>query len=244
SMAQDVNGHVWIAGLHGGLARAVPSADGFRLRPVQGADPVLATAYAIPREGGGVWVGTRHGLCEVDPVRGFLRTITTRQGLPSLNVRPLLVDRSGNLWVAFPREGIARLAARGLGSFGRADGLEQPRIGTLLKTHSGDLVAVGGDTVLYRRERERFVPIHPSLPRGIVDPGWGWRRWVLEGRRGDWWIPTGDGIVRYSGLKRVDDLARARPVAVYTVGNGLPSNHVFRLFEDSLGDIWISVLGN
>ncbi len=65
---------------------------------------------------------------------------------------------------------------------------------------------------------------------------------MLRYREGEWWIPTEAGIYRFARPAKLADLATAIPKAHYTMKEGLASNGVFRLFEDSRGDIWISLL--
>ena len=49
------------------------------------------------------------------------------------------------------------------------------------------------------------------------------------------------GVFRFAPPGRITDLAHAHPKAIYTTRQGLPSNVVLRLFEDSRGDVWIGV---
>jgi signal transduction histidine kinase/streptogramin lyase len=64
----------------------------------------------------------------------------------------------------------------------------------------------------------------------------------LRDHRGEWWIGTARGLYRFPALP-LEQLADARPLAVYDVDDGLPSNLIGRLFEDRRGDIWISSRG-
>jgi signal transduction histidine kinase/sugar lactone lactonase YvrE len=57
-------------------------------------------------------------------------------------------------------------------------------------------------------------------------------------------MPTGEGLIRYPKLTSLEQITSAAPKAIYTTRNGLPANDVFRLFEDTHGDIWISTIGN
>src|SRR4029453_13256664 len=70
--------------------------------------------------------------------------------------------------------------------------------------------------------------------------GWGWNQSGLQDQAGEWWLPTGAGLYRFPCVKRLTQLARTPPKAVYTTHDGLPSNDIFRLYQDSRGDIWIS----
>jgi signal transduction histidine kinase/streptogramin lyase len=57
---------------------------------------------------------------------------------------------------------------------------------------------------------------------------------------GEWWFLTRRGLYRFARLPRLEDLARAKPI-LYTNLDGLPGTWVYCMFEDSRGDLWISV---
>jgi streptogramin lyase len=82
----------------------------------------------------------------------------------------------------------------------------------------------------------------PNLPPK-TQLTWGWNQLILKDQAGDWWIPTAQGIYRFSGMKSFSELATAKPRA-YSVKDGMGDNQVFRLFEDARGDLWFSTLGN
>src|SRR5262249_16003719 len=86
------------------------------------------------------------------------------------------------------------------------------------------------------------VPLH--LPSGVSSWGWGWYQVMFQDSAGEWWLTSDQGLVRYPRLARLEQLGRARPKAIYKEGDGLPTAYIFREFEDSGGDIWISTVGN
>ncbi len=57
-------------------------------------------------------------------------------------------------------------------------------------------------------------------------------------------MSTGQGLVRYPKLTRREQLTHARPKAIYTTRDGLMGDLIFRIFEDSRGDIWISTIND
>src|SRR5260370_11770534 len=72
--------------------------------------------------------------------------------------------------------------------------------------------------------------------------GWGWNQITFQDHTGEWWVPTGSGLCRFPRVMSVEQLAHTLPKAVYNQQRGeLPGNDVFRLFEDSRGDVWISI---
>src|SRR5262249_21385037 len=82
------------------------------------------------------------------------------------------------------------------------------------------------------------------FPRKITYFGWGWNQLTLQDHAGDWWIPTGQGLCRFAKAARAQDLRGARPTKVYTTRDGLIGDNIFRLFEDSRGDVWIGTVGS
>jgi len=247
SIAEDEAGRVWVgtrAGLF--LARRVQTPHGSaeeRLVPFPERAPLRAYGLSLlPRVGGGCWAAGDNGLAEIDPRAGILRTITRREGLGATYVGLILRERTGSLWLLLADRGVSRLAREGFTSFANADGLGELRIGSLFADRSGALVVAGSGLWLSRFDGNRFVSVRPALPPDLLNLGWGWYQAVLQDRVGDWWVPTGEGILRFSGIRRFEDLATTPPRRRYTKADGLPSLDVFRLFEDSRGDIWISTL--
>ena len=58
-------------------------------------------------------------------------------------------------------------------------------------------------------------------------------------------MPTGYGLCRFPRVARVEQLTHTPPKILYTHQRGeLPGDDVFHLFEDSRGDVWISIAGN
>jgi len=79
------------------------------------------------------------------------------------------------------------------------------------------------------------------VPAGVV-PTWGWNQLFVQDRSQQRWVPTTSGLFQFPPVHALDELARARPAKAYTSQNGLSGNEPFRLYEDSRGDIWISII--
>jgi signal transduction histidine kinase/streptogramin lyase len=92
------------------------------------------------------------------------------------------------------------------------------------------------------RHGEHFVAVRPSVPGTTHATAWGWHQTVLQDHTGEWWIATGEGLARFP-KGTVDQLAAARPLALYTTRDGLRTNDVFRIFEDHRGGIWVACIG-
>lgn len=253
SLLADGEGGMWVGTRDGGLARL--TLDPISHRPV--VSRVYTTDDGLPTNwinrifqtsDGGLWAGSNAGLLRLLPTAddtGYrVRTYGVTQGLPYREVLDVTEDRNGSLWVGTLQGGAARISIGGFTIFDAADGLQWTT--SLLETRAGDVVAVGGATPsqwsLNRFTGERFVAIQNSA---VEDhPTWGWNQTVVVDRAGDWWVATRAGLFRFSGVHTVDDLADASPTAIYTTRHGLAADVVLCLFEDSRGDVWISVVGH
>src|SRR5262249_46624946 len=104
----------------------------------------------------------------------------------------------------------------------------------------------------------KFKAIRPAYPSDVSGWGWGWKQTVLQTRSGEWWMAAGmsseymrrfkemplDGplVVRYPKVRKLEDLERVKPKAVYRPRDGLFGYNTFRLYQDHNGDVWIVTL--
>ncbi len=91
---------------------------------------------------------------------------------------------------------------------------------------------------------QRFIADLPKLPKNIAYPGEGWHQIGFQDRTGKWWLPTLNGLCRFPVTRDSARLAATRPEAIFTVADGMNGDEVFRLFEDSRGDVWISTMND
>ncbi|HJQ23065.1 MAG TPA: two-component regulator propeller domain-containing protein [Blastocatellia bacterium] len=249
SLLEDHEGRIWVgAGAaiyqlvadpqpgHNIVERVYTPKDGLTLT---GADVLFQSAD------GRLWAGGDGGLSVLSPAAQSgppLRTYTTSNGLSDHSITAVAEDRDGNIWLGTESGGAMKMTGDGLTSYGEADGLKISRIASLIETADGRLCVISSGGILHPFDGRRFTPIEIPLPAGWGYWGWGWSQTTFQDHLGEWWVATGHGLLRYSKMPP-EDLPRARPKAIYTTANGLPTPDVFRLFEDSRGDIWISTLG-
>ena len=79
-----------------------------------------------------------------------------------------------------------------------------------------------------------------TCPSRLSGPGWGWNQITFQDHTGEWWVTTGQGLVRFPKVDRIEQLAHTPPKAVYHTLGDMVVDEVFRLYEDRRGDIWIS----
>ncbi len=143
-------------------------------------------------------------------------------------------DRDGNLWLATSC-GVLCIDRYGFTGYTQSDGLTQPFVNSIFESRAGDLIVTTNDSErrIYRFEGVTFSSVTPrNLP--VSYPGWGWGQTVLQDHEGAWWVPIGLGLYRYPAAERPDAVLRARPEPVFA------GREVFRVFEDSRGDVWFS----
>ncbi|HEV2881658.1 MAG TPA: two-component regulator propeller domain-containing protein [Pyrinomonadaceae bacterium] len=183
---------------------------------------------------GRIWLGTARGLSLFAPSQGF-SNYTTAHGLSDDNIRALAGDRAGNLWIGTETGGAIKLARHGLVTYREAEGLGGRYILDILESRTGTICAVSFNGFISYFDGQKFNAVRPNVPAEVTR-----LTGVVEDHAGDWWVGTNRGLYRFSGIRHVSELARARP-SVYTSKNGLTSDYVRRVFEDSRGDIWIGM---
>jgi signal transduction histidine kinase/ligand-binding sensor domain-containing protein len=184
---------------------------------------------------GVLWIGTMGGLARWHAGR------FSTSGLPAQPINDVAGDRHGNVWIAVIAGGVQRLSATGLTTFTTADGLSSPYVRGFLEARDGRLAVVARrDPSLSFFDGERFTRVSPRLPPGAAVAGAEQHVAFLRDHESDWWISTGSGLARYTGLRRGEELADRLPSALYTIRDGLAGTDIWRLFEDSRGDVWMS----
>lgn len=168
---------------------------------------------------------------------------SVNEGLPSPNVVLLAEDRQGNVWGSTDGAGIFRVSETGFKLYTREDGLGLARIASIFEDVRGDLCVIAPEFPNLRvQDGPRFQTVAYWHPAKGFDPGWGWNQFGLQARDGEWWFPTGSGLFRFAKADRPKELQGRRPLAIYNQQSHLKGLQIFRVFEDSHRDIWISTL--
>ena len=249
TLLQDRDGHVWV-----GTPAGLVEVNGSRGQPL--AEHVYSTKDGLPSNwieeiyqtaDGKFWLSTDVGLSEFDPSAkkdSYFKNYSTANGLSSNYVTAIAEDRDRNLWLGTDSGGAMKIARTGFTNFTEADGLGSAGVDAVFENRSGELFAISSfhKHFINQFDGRRFKAVWPDVPAQIKNPGWGSNQVTFEDHTGQWWIPTGDGLCRFPAVKRMEDLAYTRPIAIYSTRNGLPYDDVFRLYEDSRGDVWISTL--
>jgi signal transduction histidine kinase/streptogramin lyase len=149
---------------------------------------------------------------------------------------PIAEDLHGNLWIA-GRTGAFKLLLGGFSTFGERDGIAPALVHSIFEDPFGQVVVATGRWSLHRFDGSRFHTTRLQLPSDIVAT-WA-SQVVFVDSVSRWWALTTTGLFRFPAAQHVERLIGAGPVRRYTTQDGLATDSIVRLFEDSRGDIWI-----
>jgi len=162
-------------------------------------------------------------------------------GLVSDHLGPVLVDESGNVWIGTQSHGLMRVNSTGFTTYTQEDGLVNYKTASVTLGPSGEVVVVGYPpaSAIHIRRGDGFLPLTIPLPEEARRTGWGLNHVTFFDHDGKLWVPTRKGLFRFPRLGDLRDLPSSQYERRY-----LPDDEIYRLFEDSRGDIWMGVLGD
>ena len=199
----------------------------------------------ISPDGREVWVGTRFaGLFRFDRDGRQLGRWSTAEGLPHVNVRDLVFDRQGRLWIT-TLEGLARLESLDkplrVWTYGAGLGgsLASDRLQSLLVDRDG-LVWVGtwlNGVSIFAPQTEVFQEVQVRARDAGGGKGLAVGSFLVD-PDGSMWMSAAEGL----GLVHYD--FRRGVLAQYPPDPGnpraLPSNIILDIRRDRLGRLWVS----
>jgi ligand-binding sensor domain-containing protein len=245
-LLEDRQGRLWAGSRTGWLCRLTshPSQAGLVVTRTYTDKDGLPTRWInqlFEASDGTLWAASNSGLISFVPAGSDqefrFRVFAEPHGLTYREVQSLAEDRNGNLWLGMQNGGAIKLARSGITAFGAADGFQWAS--SIFRDRSGDLFVVGGPTpdefLINKFDGEQFAPMRPNFPKRSYS--WGWNQVILNDHLGEWWVASAMGLLRFPRTASPARFSRANLEAVYTTRNGLASNLVLRIFEDSRGDI-------
>jgi ligand-binding sensor domain-containing protein len=212
---------------------------------------------------GTLWLATDLGLNRLsftaEGASPQIKVYTAANGLKQNVLEAIMIDSVGNLWVGTRGLGVMKLNPDRLLIFGEADGVRT--VNSILSNRTGEpyFLAFGLEGLgLLRKGDKSKRPKQYDWRLGRYDGqklnwrrpdaldvvgyfGWGWNQKALQDHTGEWWIATGKGLYRFPIADHIEELQKVKPKFVYTTQDGLISNDIYRVFEDSRGDLWVLV---
>jgi ligand-binding sensor domain-containing protein/signal transduction histidine kinase len=238
SLYERPDGAVWI-GSPAGVWYAAPRASADAPVAISGAGGPVGWGNAfLESRDGTFWVATTDGLWRAAAGGSAFERRAALERACDREVWDLAEDRDGNLWLATTC-GVLRVDRYGFTGYTRADGLGALVVDSIFETNAGEIVVVTNKAgrLVHRLSGPGFTSVAPGLPPSANYHGWGWGQTVMQDREGAWWVPSGNGVYRFPASDRPEEALRGRPEAIYQGGQ------VFRVFEDSRGDVWLATLG-
>ena len=233
TVMHDHEGSIWLGTLGSGLARWLGYREWQSWNEQEGLS--RASVWSIARDKKGtVWVGTQAGLDRGSEENGHLRWIR-QAGFPAETVRALIPSPDGSLWIGLDPGGLWRRDAGGqFERIGTQDGLDKEAVQNLVMDHEGRVwVATRsglfrsskpGSNLRFKRETVSPAPAGSGAGRS---EGF---RMVIAGRGGGVWAAGDYGLAHFS------DGQWTR----FSMKDGLKSNTVVNVAEDSDGSVWIA----
>lgn len=241
-LIEDLNGSIW-AGTSDGLYQLLSAPDTNNKivgQTYKNIDDLVFYVRALRQSPDGkIWIGTSFGLIVFDGMH--FQKYTTSNGLSHDEITSITFDQEKQAWIGTSIGGVNKIAPHGFTTYVKADGLTNPYVHSFIETDIGEFFAISGNWTIHRFDGIRFNGVRPSLPPTVLSGGWWWQQNVLLSSKGEWWAATNQGLFRYPEVSTLDQLSNSRRSVVYTKKDGFASDNFQTFFEDSRGDIWISV---
>jgi ligand-binding sensor domain-containing protein/serine phosphatase RsbU (regulator of sigma subunit) len=161
----------------------------------------------------------------------FFRKYSVEEGLPQSSVYCLLQDSRGYIWMGTDGGGLSRFDGQKFETFSKANGLSDNVVRSLFEDSKGNLW-IGTDNGLTLYDGFTFKPI--GKDQGLNGSS---VLKIIEGSNGMIWVATNDGGL--AGVIQGDSLS----IITYTKENGLISNFIFDIYEDSDKKLWVGTVG-
>jgi signal transduction histidine kinase/ligand-binding sensor domain-containing protein/ActR/RegA family two-component response regulator len=223
AVMQDREGSIWLGLLGSGLAKwqGFDEWQGWSDREGLSRESI----WSIARDASGrLWVGTQFGLNYAEDSGG--RVVWNEKPIEGMEmIRALAASPDGSLWVGGSPGGLRRLRKNKVEVIGEQQGLTSNNIRHLMVDGDGRVWASTRDG-LFRSEPRSSQFEMVKLPNGDASET---IHMTIQTRDGSVWAAGGHGLARFNGhaWKR------------FTSRDGLKSDVVAHLAEDSDGSLWI-----
>ncbi len=204
SLAEDKNGRLWI-GSHNGVR---VFSNGYFSIPLGLPKAMPAAQVIFETTEGAMLFGTPNGMYVLDGANSHW--MTTSNGLAADDVRVIVSDRRGDLWIG-GYGGLTRLHHGEMTRWTEAQGLPSNNVRSILEDGMGEIWVGTYDGGIGWLRNGKWVVFNQD--RGLFDNG---AFQIIEDAMGNFWISSNNGIyrVRRSELEEIADGRRTRVVSV------------------------------
>jgi signal transduction histidine kinase/ligand-binding sensor domain-containing protein len=218
ALAEDRAGALWVGTSGGGVS--CWDRGRFTSFEVEAGFPAGLEVIALAADrDGSVWIGTDKGL--VHWKRGTFKIVSEAEGLPRKQVRALLQDAQGTLWVSVILEGLFRGTN---GRFARVEGSDPTPNGVYVFCEDRDGSIWAASDSLWKCSGDKWRHFDPSngLPKAPIQS-------LARSSDGTFWVGVrGHGLFCSTGEQFVQPVSEG-PLATQSVG---------ALTTDREGSVW------
>jgi signal transduction histidine kinase/ligand-binding sensor domain-containing protein len=250
SILEDKNENIWFGTLGGGLSRF--NGETFAHFTTEQGLSNNTVHTILEDKNSNLWFGTNGGGVTQYDGKTF-KHFTTKQGLSNNEVWSILEDKKGILWFGTYGGGVSRFDGETFTHFTTAQGLSNNFVVSIVEDKSGNLW-FGTDGGASRYDGETFTNFTTSQGLSSNNP-----RNFYEDKYGNMWIGTinkitiflqdsiqkretayAPGLSVLSAYSFPGEKGNYKQGIVYlSVDQGLSSNLVYNITEDSKGNLWI-----
>jgi ligand-binding sensor domain-containing protein/signal transduction histidine kinase len=216
-LAED-DGGLLIFFMDGRLARRVEG----RFTAYAPDPPIAQVVHLIPGAPGTVWYLDRDRLHKAS--HGKLTSFALPTGVQGIDVRSVLEDRQGTVWIGTLQGRLFRFDQSRFSCFPDRQSPFPSSLRSLCEDRRGNLwmaTVASGAARLSGGKLTRYTT-ESGFPGNKI-------YYIREDREGNIWAATNKGLVRF----------RDEIVTPYSTSDGLAANNIYTVFEDRSGVIWL-----
>lgn len=216
AIVPDENGGVWFGGY------GVAYFDGSRWTPYMEAEGLLDNDVwtMAMTEDGRLWIATRDGISIWDGTS--FTNLIYEVDLPTSNIYQML-PRGNVMWIATGDNGLLRIEEGDITVINEENSaLSSNFITAVAPDVRPDSLLIGVGRELVSIDGDGRIALLPEVQGGIIND-------IHTTAAGEIWVSTREG-----GVFHFDGTAWTQ----FTTADGLTSNHIRAVFEDSLGTVW------
>ncbi|HTJ53482.1 MAG TPA: two-component regulator propeller domain-containing protein, partial [Cyclobacteriaceae bacterium] len=172
------------------------------------------------------WIGTDIGLTRIFLPENKIETTSDENDFPYSQITDVSIDEEGNYWLSTTRNGLIQIIDRGITNYRSVQNLPLKTVSRIGYGPEQSIIIASENGELIKQENGEFkqLPIKKNLKGTIIND-------IVTDSKSNIWIGTRHGILKISPDGKE---------AWLTTADGLPSNDISRIIEDSSGAMWFA----
>ncbi len=233
-MAEDRDGMIWF-----GTSKGAVRFDAANIRMGKSAvttftkhDGLISNTIEsiLEDSAGNIWLGSEEGVSEFKKEDSSFINYTSEQGLVSNVVVCMVEDNAGSIWFGTKGSGLSKFEGRSTIEYTARQGLPGKTVFSATEDHNGDIwiSAEDGGLTKYTKDPQKknkgyfinFIDARFLTAGDAMN--------MIIDKAGNLWFGSGNGLSKFNN----------KFITTWTTVQGLITNSVISLEEDSKGNIW------